>query len=326
MALFAKLVGCVIVVQLCINCNTQQKFPTGNQNDSRKPRGIWVTEWSADGEYFALGGDDSTLWVYKAMDYSLLKTYKLSSLIRGLRWHPKENLLAIATGSGIQLLDFNKDQLSTFSSVSIGGRGIAWNASGELLALADGAGVVQILNRKGELLRSISKHNSNSYLAVDWHPTKNIILTSSDEIILFDTTGKQLQFIKHRKESTGILSVRWHPSGDFFASGDYGHHGEGIPTLLQFWKEDGTLIKTIEGHMEEIRNLRWSRNGNMLATAADGLRIFNKDGQLLHHGKTVENLWGVAWSKDDQIIVTGSFANGSVKIWNNRADLIKEIQ
>ena len=325
MALFAKLVGCVIVVQLCINCNGQQKFQTGNQNDSRKPRGIWVTEWSADGEYFALGGDDSTLWVYKAMDYSLLKTYKLSSLIRGLSWHPKENILAVATGSGIQMLDMNRDQLSTVSSISVGGRGIDWNASGELLALADGHGLVQILDKKGRLLRSISKHNNNSYLSLDWHPTQNILVTSSDEIILFDTSGKQLQFIKHRKESTGILSVKWHPSGEFFASGDYGHDREGVPTLLQFWKEDGTLIKTIEGHHAEIRNLRWSKDGSMLATAADALRIWNKDGELLYTAQSKEKLWGIAWSNDGKKIVTGSFGDGSVKVWNNRGELIKEL-
>src|SRR5688572_7202693 len=111
------------------------------------------------------------------------------------------------------------------------------------------------------------------------------MVTSSDEIILFDTAGNQLKLINHRKEQTGILTVRWHPSGEFFASGDYGHENEGKPTLLQFWKADGTLIKTIKGHHSELRNIRWNNEGTLLATASDVLRIYNNHGALVSTGK-----------------------------------------
>ena len=323
--LCAKILVCAFVFLFNSACEHTKKLTHSTNGIVARPQSIWVTEWSADGQYFALGGDDSTVWLYNARDYSLLKTYKLNSALKGMSWHPKENMLALATSRGVQLLDLSKDEMTTFTEMKTGGRGISWNASGELLALADGRGIVQIMNKKGKLIRSISKHNNHSYLSVHWHPKKDIIVTASDEIILFDTAGNQLQFIKHRKELTGILTVRWHPSGDFFATGDYGHEGEGIPTLLQFWKEDGTLIKTIQGHHAEIRNLRWSKDGSMLATAADALRIWNKDGELLHSGKSEENLWGVAWSKDGKNIVTGSYANGAVKVWNNRGELIKQL-
>ena len=74
-----------------------------------------------------------------------------------------------------------------------------------------------------------------------------------------------------REQYTGILTVKWHPSGKFFASGDYGHEKEGKPTLLQYWKEDGTKHKEMNGHHEEIRNLRWSADGKYVATAADAI-------------------------------------------------------
>jgi WD40 repeat protein len=66
--------------------------------------------------------------------------------------------------------------------------------------------------------------------------------------------------IMHRKEHTGVLSVAWHPQGDFLASGDYGHDGEGIPTLLQFWNNKGGLIKEMKGSKMEYRNIRWNKD------------------------------------------------------------------
>jgi WD40 repeat protein len=296
------------------------------QDIQKKPAFIWATEWSKDGKYIAVGGDDSIVWIYRGTDHSLFKSYKMNSMVKGLSWHPKENKLGVANMKGIQLLDMETGNITTVPGLSTGGRGIAWNYNGELLALADGYGVVQIMNRKGHIIRSIKKHNNNSYMTVDWHPSKNILVTGSDEIILFDTSGKQLALINQRKEHTSVLSAKWHPSGEFFATGDYGHEKEGMPTLLQFWKEDGTLVKEIRGHhYAEIRNLRWSNDGNFLATASDALRTWTKKGDLLYTGESDVNIWGIAWSKEDKQIITGSFENGSIKLWTDKAALIRKI-
>ena len=312
-----------LLVQMA-RCQTSNK-PATNATLFPTPKGIWTTEWSGDGKYIAVAGDDSTIWLYNSSNYSLYKSFKANSMVKGLSWHPTENLLAIANMKGVQLLDVKTETLTTLTDIKTGGRGIGWNYNGQLLALADGNGVVQIMNKYGKLQRSIPKNERKSFLSIHWHPSRNIILTGGDEIILFDTTGRQLNIFRIRDQYTGILSVRWHPSGEFFASGDYGHEDEGKPTLLQFWKIDGTLIKQISGHHKEIRNLRWSNDGKYIATAADALRIWSSKGELLYTGATEANLWGVAWSPDDKFIVTGTFTNGKVKLWNNHAKLIKEL-
>jgi WD40 repeat protein len=291
-----------------------------------KPTFIWTTEWSNDGKYVALGGDDSTIWVYTAENYSLYRSFKLNDNVRCISWHPKEPLLAIATSNGVSMLSLQNRQVTAWPGL-VGGRALAWNPTGELLALADGNGVLQIVNRNGRVLRSIKKYNNNCYFSVDWHPTKPVIVTGGDEILVFDTTGKQLAFIKHRNVPTGVLAVKWHPSGEFFASGDYGHEKEGIPNLLQFWKADGTLIKEIRGvSKSEFRNIRWNHTGTLLATASDVLRTWDKDGRLVSTGpRQGDNLWGVAWSRDDSRIITGTFGTGSVKLWSSKASLIRDI-
>ena len=313
--LFTVIVG--LLASLLSVAEAQRPLP-------RKGTGVWTLDWSYDDAYVATGGDDSTLYIYRTSDYSLHQSVKLNGMIKSARWHPRENVLAIATHMGVSLLHLPSGQLSPINALTVGGRGIGWNHTGELLALADGRGVVQIVNRQGTLLRSIPKHNNHSYLALDWHPTKNILVASSDEIHVFDTSGKQLSFIRHRKEPAGILSLRWHPSGAFFASGDYGHEDEGIPTLLQFWKEDGTLLKTMLGSKAEFRNIHWSRDGQFLATASDALRIWNREGELLSTGTTGYNLWSIGWNSTGSQVLTASF-DGHFDLWTPKATHIRKI-
>jgi WD40 repeat protein len=271
----------------------------------------------------AVGGDDSTVWIYNGDDQQLIRVYKLTERVRCLSWHPQKNILAIATSGGVELLDAYSGDTRILAGITSGGRAISWNYTGEMLALADDNGEIQLINIEGQVISTIFKHNRNSYFSVDWHPHKNILLTSSDEIILFDTTGKQLALIYHRNEQAGVLSVKWHPSGTFFSSGDYGHKNEGIPTLLQYWKPDGQLIKTIMGHQAEIRCLRWSSDGEKIATASDALRIWSKDGILLYESKSGPVLWGLSWKFDDKQLVTGCFANGTLQLWDPNASLLK---
>jgi WD40 repeat protein len=290
------------------------------------PQNIWTAEMSADGSYLAVGGDDSTVWIYSTENYSLYRSYKLNSMVRCVSWHPRDSLLAIATLDHVLLLSLPTQSITLIPGLPTGGRGISWNSSGELLALADGDGVIRIMNRHGQLLRSITKYNNNSYFSIDWHPTKDILLTGSDEIMLFDTSGKQLNMIRHRNMATGVLTVKWHPSGDFFAAGDYGHDKEGIPTLLQFWKPDGALIKEIRGISKaEFRNIKWNHAGTQLVTASDALRVWDQDGRLLHTGSYSGGIWGLTWNKDDSRIITGNFDNGHVRLWSKSAALIRRI-
>jgi WD40 repeat protein len=280
-----------------------------------KPDGVWTAEWKPDGSILTLSGDDSTLWIYDGKDLRLSKTVSVGVMVLGLAWHPQKPLLAIATRNGVQFWNPDTGILTEATGFSSGGRGIGWNYDGSLLALADGNGVVQIADADGKVIRSIPKEDRNSYLTMHWHPFKNLILTGGDDLRIWDTAGHALNIFRHRKEFTGILSVRWHPSGNFFAVGDYGHEKEGMPTVLQFWKADGTLIKSMAGHHAEIRNLRWSHDGSQLASAADGLRVWDKEGKLLRTMPAKHHLWALAWSPDSKRIASMPFEGGDLLVW-----------
>jgi WD40 repeat protein len=292
-------------------------------HNAKQPRSVWTIEWSPDGQYIAIGGDDSTLYLYDGRDQQLLKTFSLNGMIKNVSWHPQSKVLAIATHLNTQLLDIETESFTTIAGVR-GGRAVGWNFNGELLALADGRGEVQLMDKTGRHIRKITKHNNHSYLALDWHPSRNILVAASDEILIFDTSGKQLQMILHRKEPAGILTVKWHPSGTFFASGDYGHENEGIPTLLQFWDLNGKLLQTIRGSKAEYRTIGWNKNGTLLATASDSLRIRSQDGTLLHSARSNDQLWALDWSPKGTHIITSSYSN-AIDVWDTTAKSLKRL-
>ena len=311
-------------------------FLAGNeQNPSNAGRGLWTIDISHDDKYIALGGDDSLLRIY-TNDLTLYKSIKLEArgMIRAVHWHPKENLLAVSTRNSIWVLDPVTGHETKLEGDHNGSRTIAWNHNGEMLAAAAGSGIVWIWNKNGKLLRKIQKTGEDGlpdkkdFLGMDWHPSKNILTTVGDEIRIFDTSGKQLNVFKHRDQRAGLLTVKWNPSGDFFVTGDYGHRDEGIPTLLQFWQLDGKLITQWNGSKKEFRNIRWNKQGTYLATASDVLRIWTKDGKLLHTGEQGGNgvLWGADWLSDSQKIVTVSYDSGNIQMWNNKAILLKTIK
>jgi WD40 repeat protein len=296
--------------------------------------GLWTVDISNDDNYIALGGDDSLLRIFTndLQPYSSVKT-QAKGMIRAVHWHPKKNLLAISSRKDIWIWDPETGKEIQLQGDHNGSRAVAWNYDGEMLAAAAGGGVIWIWNKEGKLLRTIQKKDPDGnpdkkdFLGMDWHPSKNIFTTVGDEIRIFDTAGRQLINFKHRQQQAGLLTVKWHPSGDFFVTGDYGHPKEGVLVLLQFWKPDGKLIREWNGSKSEFRNIRWNKKGTHLATASEALRIWTRDGELLYTGNQEgdHTLWGVDWMSDSKKIITVNFLPADIKLWDDKAKLLKTI-
>jgi len=112
-----------------------------------------------------------------------------------------------------------------------------------------------------------------------------------------------------------MLCVEWHPSGEFFVTGDYGDFIQDYSPLLIFWDKDGRKIREIEKSKAEYRNLKWTRQGDLLATASDKVRTWTKEGDLIKERNMGSLLWGIDWNDKDEKIVVSS-EDGKVFILN----------
>ena len=286
---------------------------------------LWTTDWSPNGKYIAIGGNVGALNIYTKGNLNLYKSFPVKNTITRVKWHPSMNVIAVTSQmsdekSFIFNLETNeKIELNGISSD--GARGVDWNYTGEYLAIADNDGQVLIFNTKGELIRKfVNQINSTkSITAIAWHPKKNTLTTVTDKIRFLDLNGNLIKSIKHRPEDVMLLSIAWHKSGDFFVTGDYGDEKD--KSLLQYWNEQGELIKSIDISKGEYRNLAWNPKGDRLASASDLLRIWDTNGNLISKGNSKDNLWGVSWNEKGNRIITSSMEQ-KILVWNKKAKII----
>ena len=268
-------------------------FQTSAQEKTNKQI-LWTADWSPDGQFIAVGGNTDTLKIYSSKNLKPYKNYPIKGTITCVKWHPNKNLLTIGTQSSddkVRILNFERDSFIELEGISPdGARGIDWNFSGEYLAVADNDGQISIFDLHGNLIRKIHHDNTKSITGIDWHPKKNIFITVGDKIRIFDINGDLLQTIVHRKEGTLLLSVAWHPSGSFFATGDYGENENGYKSLLQFWSEAGQLLMSGDVSTGEYRNIQWNNKGTKIATASEALRIWDVKGNLIAEGSSDDYL------------------------------------
>lgn len=292
--------------------------------NTNKRQILWTADWSPNGEYIAIGGNIDSLKIYYAKSLKLHKSFTIKGTITRVKWHPNKNVIAIATQISEDksiLLNLDTNSKIELNGISPeGARGIDWNNNGEFLAVADNDGQITLFNDKGELIKKFANENNSTkgITAIDWHPIKNIFVTVSDKIRILSIEGNLLKTIKHREEDVLLLSVAWHKSGKFFVTGDYGY--DDYKSLLQYWDEEGNLIKSNNISEGEYRNLSWNPKGNRLASASDALRIWDENGNLISEGKSKEYLWGISWNKNGKKIITTS-ALQTISLWNQKAEL-----
>lgn len=288
---------------------------------------LWTTDWSPNGTYVAIGGNVDTLKIYSEGNLKPYKSFPVKNTITRTKWHASLNIIAVTTQMSDEksfILNLETNEKIELNDISLdGARGIDWNYTGEYLAVADNDGQILIYDIKGKLIRKFINENTKSITAIDWHPKKNILTTVTDKIRFFDIEGNLIKSIKHRQEDVMLLSIAWHKSGSFFVTGDYGDEKD--KSLLQYWNEQGELLKSIDISKGEYRNLTWNSKGNKLATASDALRIWDNKGNLISEGNSEDYLWGVSWNKQGDRIITSSMEQRII-LWNNKAEKILAIE
>lgn len=290
---------------------------------------IWTAAWSLDDKYIAIGGEHGNLKLLDAKSLELIKSFELEDVIVSrIKWHPHEYKLAVITQSNsftAKIVDLDNDNWIELEGLESSLRGLDWNHNGELLAVSEFEGEVSVFDSKGERVSRFVA-DPKSVTGIDWHPSKNIFAAVGSRIGIFNYSGDSINVFHPRDEEVFLLCVEWHKSGDFFATGDYGQSDDAKNKRIQFWNIEGAKLNEMKSSEVEYRNIRWSPDGKLLASANDALRIWDLNGKQTKHSKPTEDyLWGVDWNSDGSKIITTS-ANGVIAIWDKNGNLIEQLE
>ena len=292
---------------------------------------FWSVDWESSGDRLILGGSNDTYFkVLSSSQSTELKTYRSLGTITQTKWHPRENKVAIAVqdGKGYPFIfDIDKEWKIQLDSTSIdGARAIGWNTSGKLLAIGDYEGDLIFYNEFGTFIKRIHT-GQPAIIGLDWHPTENIVVAVGEKISIYDYDSDTLHQTNDRNEAVEVLMlcVDWHPSGKFFVTGDYGDFEHQYPPMLQYWTYEGIRMRSITESEAEIRNIEWSSDGNLLATASEKIRLWDTAGNLVAESPTESLLWGIDWNKRNDTIVTTD-EDRNVSFWSSNLELLSQLK
>lgn len=305
--------------------------PTEEDQNSVENAGwfFWSVDWHPYKNQIVAGASNDTFFKLLSSDkLQLLKNYPYQGTITQTKWHPHKNKLAISVQDGKSnsiILNLDNEDIVELDSVSAdGARALGWNPSGDLLAVGDYDGFINIFNEKGTFLKRIHT-NQKGIIGLDWHPDENLIVAVGEKITLYHYALDSLKNLEDRSEEILMLSVAWHPNGEFFVTGDYGDFEYHYPPLLQYWTYQGERIKAIEKSKAEYRNLAWSKDGELLATTSEKIRLWTHDGSLVAEKNVPDLLWGLSWNKEGTKLASTD-TKGRITIWDTDLTKLEEVK
>jgi WD40 repeat protein len=127
-----------------------------------------------------------------------------------------------------------------------------------------------------------------------------------------------IQEVNQLPHSGMIHSLRFSPDGQLIASGS-------ADGMLQIWRSNGQLVKTIAAHQGTIHAVRFSADGQMIATGGEDatVKIWQPDGRLL---RTIDDFQGGIWRLEfldhESQIATVSM-DRFIKLWTSEGKLLQ---
>ncbi|MEM7556228.1 MAG: AAA-like domain-containing protein [Cyanobacteria bacterium P01_A01_bin.84] len=323
---------------------------------------VWEVSLSSDGLKIASASDDKTLKLWNRAG-KLLQSFKgHDSRVYSVSFSPDSKKLASAGDDNtLKLWKLDGTLLKTFKGHNRKVLSVKFSPDGTKLISASNDKTVKLWNLDGTLLNTFNDHTATVY-DVDFSPDGKTIASSSFDrkIKIWDINGKLLKTLNHQD---WVFAVSFSPDSKKLASAgrnkkvkiwkldsnnlplDLPHSGEVLDVnfssdgkkivsssddkTIKIWKsDDGTLIKTLKGHDNAIRSVKFNNpdNRTVVSSSDDGtIRLWNGESNFINtlpHSYWVRK---VIFSPNGQMIATAS-DDSQVKIWSNKGKFLKSLR
>jgi WD40 repeat protein/tetratricopeptide (TPR) repeat protein len=290
--------------------SSTRRFSSGHTQE------ITSLSFSPDGRTLASASKDSTIRLWDVNIKSKLELTE-ADRIQKIRFRDNQTIVASLSNKTVQLFDQQLKPLQILKK-NVYGLVLSFSPDGQKI-------LTQSSDDKLKLWR-VGEQELN--LTVSSNGIKNVVLSPNGKIVVsiendntlsfFENNGKLIK-LPHQLD-TEIKKIMFSPNSELVALLE--------KNKVQIWRNDGTHITDLSGHINQINEVSFSPDSELITTSGDDNLIHlwhNENGNwiynLLPHKNTPEGQ--VKFSPNSEIIASfsqgsrnyGGAGRGEIKLW-----------